>query len=117
MDAQQILDTVAAHLRAQKACATNGDKCAYRAPDGRKCALGVLIPDELYESRFEDMSASWVLSASDGLQAMFPEQVRQLLGELQQVHDREQGYPEPDFEPGLALVAKKFGLVLAEPTC
>lgn len=48
---QQIFDKVATHLLTQNKRAMLEDTrygCAYRAPDGCKCAIGCLIPDELY---------------------------------------------------------------------
>lgn len=53
MDKQEIYDKVCAHMAQQKRRAQftrdNGNTdCAYRLPDGRKCAIGALIPDELY---------------------------------------------------------------------
>ena len=35
----------------------NEGVCAYRSPNGRKCAAGQLIPDELYDPKIE--GASW----------------------------------------------------------
>jgi len=32
--------------------------CLYRGPNGLKCAIGMLIPDELYKARFEGRKAS-----------------------------------------------------------
>ena len=51
MDRQKTLNIVVNHLRAQggKAVKPNqGARCVYRAPDGKKCAVGALIPDEHY---------------------------------------------------------------------
>lgn len=30
-----------------------GSNCLYRAPNGRRCAVGWLIPDDKYDSKFE----------------------------------------------------------------
>lgn len=65
MSKQQTFDKVAAHLRQQQAVSEdpNGD-CLYRGPNGLKCAIGALIPDNMYSADFEGQSAdkiAWVL--------------------------------------------------------
>ena len=50
----EILEKVSAHLLAQNAKSMFSHKvCAYRGKDGLKCAIGCLIPDDLYNSYFE----------------------------------------------------------------
>lgn len=34
-------------------------KCLYRGPDGRKCAVGHLIPDDQYQAYFDTQEASY----------------------------------------------------------
>ena len=41
-------------------------QCCYRSETGLRCGVGVLIPDELYESSIEGMSASSVAADSCG---------------------------------------------------
>lgn len=43
------------HMIAQgePASDANGDRCLYRGPNGLKCAVGALIPDELYKDSME----------------------------------------------------------------
>lgn len=56
MTRQEIFDHVKAHLLKQgKKAFLPGSKtkCAYRSPDGKKCAGGCLIPDELYHPAME----------------------------------------------------------------
>lgn len=54
MDKQTIFDTVVRHLGRQGHPAMNGaGRCVYRAPDGSKCAVGCLIPDELYRPEMD----------------------------------------------------------------
>ena len=51
---QQLFDVVAAHLlRQNKKSMDAAGFCMYRAPDGCKCAIGCLIPDEMYYSYLE----------------------------------------------------------------
>lgn len=58
MTNQEIFDKVLNHLRQQGHAATvfiNGEtSCRYRAGDGGMCAVGCLIPDELYTPEIED---------------------------------------------------------------
>lgn len=58
MTAQEIFDTVVRGLRAQGAQSTLGSACRYRDHKGRKCAVGQLIPDELYDLRMENWLAT-----------------------------------------------------------
>lgn len=69
LSAQVIFNRVANHLLTQNAKAMraryhedgerySADICAYRADDGKKCAVGCLIPDYLYDSNIEAMSCS-----------------------------------------------------------
>lgn len=62
MDRQEIFDTVATHLLTQghKAFDLN---CKYHAKNGDKCAIGVLIPDELYDPVIEGFGVASSVSA------------------------------------------------------
>lgn len=62
MTEQEIFDTVLAHLREQGKAATDlGGACRYRGADGTACAVGCLIPDELYDPLIEGMTARWII--------------------------------------------------------
>ena len=90
MTPQEIFDKVVNHLRAQGAKSemdhpTEGPICAYRGDGGLMCAVGCLIPDLDYDPGMEETAAPYLAifvewSADD----------RQLLEDLQQVHDRTQ---------------------------
>lgn len=56
---QATYNKVKAHLLSQnkRAVSKDGD-CLYRAPDGSKCAIGCLIPDDKYSPEFEHKSAA-----------------------------------------------------------
>lgn len=51
---QQIFDKVAEHLLTQKERSIKNGKCLYRGPYGLKCAIGALIPDELYKPEWDN---------------------------------------------------------------
>lgn len=54
MKAQQIFDTVVHHLRQQKRKSqANNSDCLYYHPNGDKCAIGCLIPFDLYSEEME----------------------------------------------------------------
>jgi hypothetical protein len=62
--------------------------CAYRAANGRKCAVGYWIPDKLYRSTFEGRA----FANANAVQAAMPEELRSqeafsLLISLQHAHD------------------------------
>lgn len=54
MDRQAILDTVIERLHAQGAPGRQANGIFYHTADGRKTALGCLIPDALYNDAIED---------------------------------------------------------------
>lgn len=59
MDRQRVFDVVASHLLAQGHRAKDPSppgSCLYRAPNGDRCAIGVLIPDALYTPSLEGNS-------------------------------------------------------------
>lgn len=83
---QEAFDTVARHLFAQGRLALRDfggeEGCVYRGDDGCKCAVGILIPDELYDPKMEGHSA-----ASDSVGPLFPPSINNLLCDLQKAHD------------------------------
>ena len=102
MTAQEVFETVARHLFAQgkqaMAKLPNGvESCAYRAHDGKgRCAVGVLIPDEIYDPKMEGNDIRNLLNDinDDEEEVKFPqlsflEPNQMLLAELQDVHDSE----------------------------
>ena len=56
MDRQEIFDKVANHLLTQnkKSMLTSSGCCLYRGPNGTKCAIGALIPDNLYKEKWDE---------------------------------------------------------------
>jgi hypothetical protein len=51
---KEIFLKVREHLRTQGEPALNeDDQCAYRSTNGKMCAIGCLIPDELYDPKIE----------------------------------------------------------------
>lgn len=66
--------------------------CKYRGPNGKKCAVGLLIPDELYDPRMDNPGgASDVLTVATRypkVAAVFPDGMTASdLKSVQEVHD------------------------------
>lgn len=109
MTNQEIFDTVKTHLLTQmeKSIAAitehNNDICAYRGLNGLKCAIGCLIPDELYSRKLEGKAV-----------ACLPTKIIQSIGrnvelltQLQELHDH---MPVENWKVGLKRIAKEFNL-------
>ncbi len=59
MTDQEVFTKVATHLLRQNAKSNDGGaRCMYRGCGGMMCAIGVLIPDELYSKKIELSTAS-----------------------------------------------------------
>lgn len=86
---QTAFETAAKALIAQNAFSLvdDGQTCAYRDPDGNKCAIGHLIPDELYGEVTEGLGVIEMLKKAPSIAPLFAECEDQFLTELQAVHD------------------------------
>jgi hypothetical protein len=106
---QQIFNKVAKHLLKQnkQSLLAFGSVCAYKNPDGLKCAIGCLIPNQLYSPGMEEKSIRQIFKNSYGLQALFKDESLDLLETLQNLHDMD----KPNrWESGLRIIAKDYGL-------
>jgi hypothetical protein len=68
-------------------CMTTSEMCLYRGPNGTKCALGHLIPDEEYRLSMEGQSISDLDFGEDPYFNMNDDRLG-FLASLQGVHDR-----------------------------
>lgn len=89
--AQEVFDTVACHLLTQGRRSTSRrGLCRYRGEDGLRCAIGCLIPDELYDSSIEGLGVRLAVG-STSLYTILEEvgvvEHLNLLSALQAVHD------------------------------
>lgn len=94
-----IVTKVATHLSVQRARATDSEgSCKYRGENGTMCAIGVLIPDDLYMPSAEMGVASlingnygspvWVVEHLLALAPTTPKDaLKHLFTELQRYHD------------------------------
>lgn len=77
---QTLFDISASHLLKQNAKAQDhNETCLYRAPRGRSCAVGCLIPDELYAA-FADPDAKFGNRLEQISVTALPVEVREFLG-------------------------------------
>lgn len=107
MTNQEAFDRVVNHLRQQKAKSLNPDtSCAYRSPEGHRCAVGVLITDEFYSAQLEGKSAR---SLQTVLRAALPGVSFSLLDALQFVHDQ---YPITSWNAAWQRIAQDYGLTM-----
>lgn len=111
---QEVFDRVVRHLRKQgkKSLLTNGviATCAYRAPDGSKCAVGCLIPDHAYTSLIEH---SAVMAIAGFLEGLGLKQNLSILNDLQAIHDIT---PIEDWESAWYILAQKYKITYTPPT-
>lgn len=72
MKLQETFDKILKHLRTQgHPCmlSTGKGRCVYRNDAGESCAVGCLIPDEMYKPKLEEFSATLLLARGDSLSA------------------------------------------------
>jgi hypothetical protein len=116
MTHQEIFNKVARHLLVQNKEAMD-DKltCMYRNDDGLKCAIGCLIPDELYTPDIEGTGINdgggdevWAILVQAGFNK---EEDEELLSALQWLHD---GQPPETWRERLRYMAAEFKLEFRE---
>jgi hypothetical protein len=60
-DTQKTFDTIVDHLYKQGCASVNDDgHCLYRGPNGTKCAIGCLIPDDIYTRGMENVRVEFL---------------------------------------------------------
>lgn len=111
---QALFDKALTGIRQQGGFAVNGTLgCAYRTRDGRKCAVGHLIPDEIYKPDMEGHGADVVWErVSPGA----TNKELCLVTKLQGAHDTSEFCGNMDsFESEMACIADSFGLTYTPP--
>lgn len=100
---QDVFETVARHLYTQGKPALDNSQCLYRGPDGTKCAVGCLIPDEVYVPQMDGgYRVRGLLSHWSQLWDLFDdtesrEDWEEFLSCLQTVHDSNPSPTYPTF--------------------
>jgi hypothetical protein len=108
---QEVFDKALTHLRAQGKPSLNPKtiwKCQYRSPEGLKCAVGCLIPDEDYREEMEGRNANEVLREVLGMRLSAEES--SFINDLQcTLHDNfASRFVGPAFLEGLEAAAATF---------
>lgn len=126
MTKQETFDIIVNHLRKQSKKSEHWNdyheftECLYRGPDGLKCAVGCLIPDENYS---EDMEGTGIQTELNLIKYnMAPSKVDRILmnlghdidlcSDLQAVHD---WCGVEDWEGHLERVAINHSLIYTNP--
>jgi hypothetical protein len=110
---QELFDAVVDGFCAQgwrRSIDENG-ACVYRGPNGTKCAIGILIPNDVYSVRMEGKPLSGLLALAHANGIELPGEITEhqnFLAALQTVHDS--CVMNPDDGLGLKLAINAFGL-------
>lgn len=116
MTNQKMFDKVCAHLLTQLSTSLDDTgTCLYRGPDGKKCAIGCLIPDELYTEDIEMKEVRTLLDYpvfNSELSAYLSHFNKELLIRLQSVHD---AFRPEEWYTALQRVAGQFDLTFNPP--
>lgn len=113
MNEQEIFNKVAEHLLTQNESAvvyraSQLKHCVYRTKEGLKCAIGCLIPDEVYTDSIEGQAIGDFRSEPEFWEAIWPggwtQEREEFLTELQNIHD---DTPTRSWPRGLRDFAKR----------
>jgi hypothetical protein len=111
MNTQEAFDAAVEHLRKQgkRSQSKYSTDCLYRGPNGLKCAVGALIPDELYEKSYEGRAIKVLVYTADNMSKLFRNVNIDMLVTLQRVHDC---VPAEQWEHNFECIAKRYELTL-----
>ena len=110
MTDQEVFTTVARHLLKQGKKSVDlfdSCRCLYRDERDRKCAIGCLIPDDLYHATMENLNVVELFSEFGSIRQLFEGLSIDLLEKLQTIHDRK---AVSDWGELLKIIAVKFNL-------
>lgn len=110
MNKQEVFDKIATHLLTQNSAAYDWG-CKYRTNDGRKCAIGCLIPDHLYDSNIEGLSLSGnnrLISILENVLGQLDDIDHKILRDLQDLHD---SIHIEKWKFNLKIIAKRYNLM------
>lgn len=114
MDTQQAFETAVKHLRKQGCRSQQRETisitCMYRLPENNlKCAVGALIPDEIYRESMEGIGIAGLLADFPKLKGLFKNVDIDMLEDLQRIHDK---CEVEEWEEEFKEVATNFGLTM-----
>lgn len=112
MELQQVFDKIVTHLRAQgKKALDEYGSCVYLAPDGCQCAVGCLIPHDLYNPKMEKTGIAYGPVYEALMKIGVTNQHLDLLVTMQCIHDQ---YAVDEWEKIFVTTAYRFGLTVSE---
>ena len=109
---EKIYTTVRHHLltqgrRSERIFKDGTSACLYRHPNGDRCAIGCLIPDDAYSADIEGAAIDCT-KVQDRLPFSVDGRAVAFLDRLQLIHD----YEEPDhWENELERLARRYGII------
>lgn len=117
---QELLDRVVAHCNTQghqsvSEDGEDGDNCLYHAPDGSKCAIGALIPDEMYNRLWDVQPLNARLLPADVLTACGFDLSRDsemiFIDDLQGLHDDQDNWADGRLtDAAVVYVRRQWGI-------
>ena len=94
------------------------DVCMYRTDDGNKCAIGCLIPDELYSEAMERSTVGAIIEGFPQIKKFFEDCNPKFLERMQSVHDYVGNWDDTGFTPQglkeLDSLARTYGLKVVD---
>lgn len=108
---QEAFDTAMEKLLAQGCVSADEDgQCLYRNPNGNKCAIGHLIPDEFYDPLFEGRPAFNVVEALEinGYKMFYIDRPDYVFANSMQRYLHDDLRNELNFIEALRIESKKF---------
>lgn len=104
---QDAYNIVAKHLLTQLAQSIYpSGNCVYRGKGGKKCAIGCLIPDELYDVSIEGSTVDRE-KVQDIMDQIIVDPDFMLLTDLQYIHDQ---VPVSEWKERLSKTAAEYGI-------
>jgi len=112
MTKQEIFNKVSNHLTKQNAVSKKNGSCAYRGEDRHMCAVGCLIPNELYKTNMENATPySGLLDKVLETIGMESDKGKMFLRDLQLIHD---SHDPPYWKKHLRDFAERYELTTPE---
>lgn len=117
---QDAFDQTYAKMMKQGRKSITADGCAYRSEAGA-CAVGVWIPDYIYDCEMEGKSAAALMAVSPAVfhrinvKGIHEKAVLDFWGSVQSAHDNaDRDNFVRDFDENMCLIAAKHGLTMPE---
>ena len=94
MNNQEAFDLAVKHLyfQGERSYDYNKQFCTYRNSNGTRCAVGALIPDELYSKEMETKDIGQLINNNVSIKKYFEDVEKYLLVDLQDIHDSQHNW-------------------------